>query len=49
MASLAAQHITDEEVAVLERLEKALEKEIHSEGDIHFRLDIQFHGCHCGS
>ena len=39
MASLAAQHITDEEVAVLERLEK----EIHSEGDIHFRLDIQFH------
>ena len=30
-------------VAVLERLEKALEKEIHSEGDIHFRLDIQFH------
>ena len=43
MASLAAQHITDEEVAVLERLEKALEKEIHSEGDIHFRLDIQFH------
>ena len=43
MASLAAQHITDEEVAVLEKLEKALEKEIHSEGDIHFRLDIQFH------
>ena len=43
MASLAAQHITDEEVAVLERLEKALEKEIHSEGDIYFRLDIQFH------
>ena len=35
--------IKDEEVAVLERLEKALEKEIHSEGDIHFRLDIQFH------
>ena len=30
MASLAAQHITDKEVAVLERLEKALEKEIHS-------------------
>ena len=26
MASLAAQHITDKEVAVLERLEKALEK-----------------------
>ena len=43
MASLAAQHITDEEVAVLERLEKALEKEIHSDGDIHFKLDIQFH------
>ena len=43
MASLAAQHITDKEVAVLERLEKALEKEIHSDGDIHFKLDIQFH------
>lgn len=43
MASLAAQHITDEEVAVLERLETALEKEIHSKDDIHFRLDIQFH------
>ena len=33
----------DKEVAVLERLEKALEKEIHSDGDIHFKLDIQFH------
>ena len=43
MASLAAQHITDKEVAVLERLEKALEKEIHSDGDIHFKLDILFH------
>ena len=43
MASLAAQHITDKEVAVLERLEKALEKEIHADGDIHFELDIQFH------
>ena len=42
MASLAAQHITDKEVAVLERLEKALEKEIHSDGDIHFELDINF-------
>lgn len=43
MASLAAQYITEEEIEVLEKLEKALEREIIQEGDAHFRLDIQFH------
>lgn len=43
MASLAAQHITEDEVKVLESLEQALEKEIPHNSDTHFQLDIQFH------
>lgn len=43
MASLAAQNISDQEVEILEKIEKAIEEEIHLAGDTHFRLDIQFH------
>lgn len=43
MAALAAEHISDDELAILKKLMIAIEEDIDLEQSIHRELDVQFH------